>query len=237
MRPGFAGDLSQESARGRPRCRTAEDPPEVTRVHLCGAAAQREGRAHRIILFVVGRAIEDAETVQELRQVGLAREFQLQFERLVLNRDPGLVRDAAVAAPRRNRDSAGRGGGIVARAFLVRLPAAVRVQTLTATASGDAAAWCDAGVLHRGEAQTIALARQISANFLLTDDAAARLLAETCGLRARGSLGVVLWLAGQRRISIAAAGVHLDNLARSSLWVSARVLAEARAALEGIANP
>lgn len=118
--------------------------------------------------------------------------------------------------------------------FPVGLPAAVRVQTLTATASAEAAAWCDAGVLHRGEAQAIALARQMAADFLLTDDAAARLLAQTCGLQARGSLGVVLWLAGQRRISVAAARVHLDNLARSSLWVSPRVLAEARTALEGM---
>lgn len=120
--------------------------------------------------------------------------------------------------------------------FPVRLPVGVSVRSLTARASADAAAWCDAGVLHRGEAQAIVQARQMTADFLLTDGAAARLLAETCGLRARGSLGVVLWLAGQRRISVAAARVHLDNLARSSLWVSARVLAEARAALERMAN-
>lgn len=66
----------------------------------------------------------------------------------------------------------------------------------------------------------------------LTDDAAARLLATSLGLQARGSLGVILWLAGQQKISHHEASRHLENLARTSLWVSSRVLAEARSALE-----
>lgn len=66
----------------------------------------------------------------------------------------------------------------------------------------------------------------------LTDDAAARLLATSLGLQARGSLGVILWLAGQQKLSHHEASRHLENLARTSLWVSSRVLAEARSALE-----
>ncbi len=96
--------------------------------------------------------------------------------------------------------------------------------------------WCKAGLVHRGEAHAIALARQTAADFFLTDDAAARLLAATLGVQARGSLGVILWLAGQRRISRPEAARFLDNLATTSLWVSPRVMAEARSALQKLSD-
>jgi predicted nucleic acid-binding protein len=103
---------------------------------------------------------------------------------------------------------------------------------LNATSEAAAEDWCKAGLVHRGEAHAIALARQIDADYLLTDDAAARLLAASLGLRARGSLGIILWLAGQRRIGAADASGYLDRLASSSLWGSPRIMTEARAALQ-----
>jgi len=46
----------------------------------------------------------------------------------------------------------------------------------------------------------------------------------------------VLWLAGQRRIGPAEAQRCLENLFRTSLWVSPRVVAEARAALKELSG-
>lgn len=119
-------------------------------------------------------------------------------------------------------------------AFL--LPKSLNIVPLSAGAELAAEDWCKAGLVHRGEAHAISLARQIDADYLLTDDAAARLLATTLGLRARGSLGVILWLAGQRLIPHGEAAGHLDRLAHTSLWVGPRVLAEARAALNKISG-
>ena len=86
--------------------------------------------------------------------------------------------------------------------------------------------------MDRGEAHAIALMQQLEADVWLTDDAAARLLATTLGLKARGSLGIVLWLAGQRRITRQQARQNLQGLAHSSLWISPRVMAEAWAVLD-----
>ncbi|MDO8542354.1 MAG: hypothetical protein Q7S40_18095 [Opitutaceae bacterium] len=113
----------------------------------------------------------------------------------------------------------------------VNLSPDVRVVPLVERNLVEADDWCRAGLVDRGEAQAIALARQLGADVLLTDDATARLFATTLGLQARGSLGIILWLAGQRRISQANAARHLDRLAATSLWVSPRVMGEARAAL------
>lgn len=110
------------------------------------------------------------------------------------------------------------------------------VVPLNAAASDAAEDWCKAGLVHRGEAQAISLLRQIEADYLLTDDAAARLLAVSLGLRARGSLGIILWLTGQRRLNAVEAAVYLDRLATTSLWVSPRIMTEARTALRKITN-
>jgi len=107
----------------------------------------------------------------------------------------------------------------------------IEVQALDSMSAAQSDDWSKAGLVDRGEAEAIALARQVSADYLLTDDAAARLLATALGLPARGSLGVILWLAGQRRIPLSEATNLLERLSGTSLWVSARVMAEARAAL------
>lgn len=111
-------------------------------------------------------------------------------------------------------------------------PIWINVDVLVAPYGEDATAWRQAGLLDIGEAEAIALTRQLEADWLLTDDAAARLFAQSLGLEAHGSLGVVIWAAAAGHLSHAEAEAALNGLAQSSLWISARVLSEARAALE-----
>jgi predicted nucleic acid-binding protein len=96
----------------------------------------------------------------------------------------------------------------------------------------QATKWQQVGLLDAGEAEAIALAQQLNANWFLTDDAAARILAASLGLEVHGSLGIVLWAAAMRYLSRGDAESALDRLAHSSLWLSVGVLAEARAALD-----
>jgi predicted nucleic acid-binding protein len=110
-------------------------------------------------------------------------------------------------------------------------PAWLTVDTLVEPHATEAVNWRQAGLLHTGEAEAVALARQLKADWFLTDDAAARLLAQTLGLETHGSLGIVLWAAIAGHINQIEAETALNQLALSSLWVSARALAEARNAL------
>lgn len=71
----------------------------------------------------------------------------------------------------------------------------------------------------------------IKANWLLTDDAAARLFATTLGMEVHGSLGVVLWNVAQGRLDREQGLSALTALAQSSLWLSTRTLSDARAAV------
>lgn len=77
-----------------------------------------------------------------------------------------------------------------------------------------------------------ALAQQVRADWLLTDDAAARLVAGSVGLEVHGSLGVVLWAAAAGHLEEPDARATLEALIRSSLWMSSRVVEEARFALQ-----
>ncbi len=85
--------------------------------------------------------------------------------------------------------------------------------------------------LGAGETEAILLARQLDADWLLSDDAEARIIAGLAGLEVHGSLGVLLWAAAQRHLHYSAADAALTRLAQSSLWLSPAILAEARAAL------
>jgi len=91
-----------------------------------------------------------------------------------------------------------------------------------------------ANLLDSGEAESIALARQLKADWFLTDDAAARVLAASIGLEVHGSLGVLLWAAAQKHIAKEAAASLLERLAQSSLWISARILKEAQDAIQSL---
>ena len=116
-------------------------------------------------------------------------------------------------------------------AWHLHRPTWLHVTELDSAPALEARSWRQAGLLHYGEAQAIALARQLRARWLLTDDAAARLLAQSLGLEVHGSLGLVLWGAAMGHLSRPQGESALDRLARSSLWVSPSVLLAAKAAL------
>lgn len=88
------------------------------------------------------------------------------------------------------------------------------------------------GGLGLGEAEAIAIARSLQADWLLTDDAGARVVASVLGLEVHGSLGVVLWAAASGHLRRQEARSTLERLAKSSLWISPTILNEARRALE-----
>ena len=111
-------------------------------------------------------------------------------------------------------------------------PPWILVEMLSAPYDEEATTWQQAGLLDAGEAEAIALARQVQADWFLTDDAAARLFAQALGLEVHGSLGIVLWAAAVGHLNRLAAEAALNRLAQSSLWVSATVLVEARSALD-----
>jgi predicted nucleic acid-binding protein len=115
-------------------------------------------------------------------------------------------------------------------------PLWLRLTRLIPAYSAEARIWRQAGLLEAGEAEAIALARQVSAHWLLTDDAAARLVGQSLGLEVHGSLGMFLWNAKMRHLTRGQAESALDRLARSSLWVSASVLRAAKAALDEMPN-
>jgi predicted nucleic acid-binding protein len=115
-----------------------------------------------------------------------------------------------------------------------RRPEWISVEQLDPAFAQRAARWTQAGLLDVGESEALSLAIQLTAGWFLTDDAAARLLAQQQGVEVHGSLGIVLWAAATGQLSSSEAEARLEALARSSLWISARVLAEARTALRQI---
>lgn len=114
------------------------------------------------------------------------------------------------------------------------LPPWFAVVSLSAQASQRAQDWRQAGLLHAGEAGALAMACEVRPEWFLTDAAAARLMAESLGLEAHGSLGLVLWAASTRLIGKPDAERLLGGLENSSLWLSPLVRHRARAALAAI---
>jgi predicted nucleic acid-binding protein len=111
-------------------------------------------------------------------------------------------------------------------------PEWAQTQTLLSENQQRALQWRRAGLLHGGEAESLALTLQIKPDWFLTDDAAARLMAESLGMEAHGSIGVVLWAAANNLITKSEAEKYLTGLGQSSLWISRKIRAQARAALE-----
>jgi len=72
-------------------------------------------------------------------------------------------------------------------AWRTQRPTWVMVETLVEPFAAEAIAWQQAGLLDPGEAEALALARQLQADWLLTDDAAARLVVQVQGLEVHGS--------------------------------------------------
>jgi predicted nucleic acid-binding protein len=108
----------------------------------------------------------------------------------------------------------------------------IKVHPLSSPFREEAMNWVLAQLLNVGEAEAISLATLRLC--LLTDDAAARLLAQSLGLEVHGSLGVVLWAAAEGHISYLEGEEILNRLTASSLWVSASVILEAKEALRKI---
>ena len=111
-------------------------------------------------------------------------------------------------------------------------PPWVRVDALVSPYLEEAVLWHRSGILDLGEAEAIALAQQLGADWLLTDDAAARVFAQTKDLEAHGSLGIVLWSVAVGHLQRDKGEMILDRLAQTSLWISKVVLVEAKEALE-----
>ena len=116
-------------------------------------------------------------------------------------------------------------------------PGWIRIGALDPAAAAQAIAWEASGILHTGEAESLALARLPKCDWYLTDDAAVRIFASSLGLEVHGTIGVVLWAAANRAITRLETESLLDQLAgESSLWVSPRVVAEAKAALDELCS-
>jgi predicted nucleic acid-binding protein len=108
----------------------------------------------------------------------------------------------------------------------------VKVTELDEDSNQQAKGWVQTGHIDSGEAEAIGLALQIDADWLLTDDTQARQFAETLGLEVHGSIGLLLWNVAVGNISDQTQALTLlDNLAKSSLWVSKRVIHEAQKAI------
>ena len=112
------------------------------------------------------------------------------------------------------------------------LPAWLSLSQPSAFAVLQASQWVNAQVLHAGEAEALAHAREIQADMFLTDDTAARAMGESLGLHVRGSLGVVLYAASSGHLDEAGCMQILADLeTQSTLWMSAKVKAAARLAV------
>lgn len=112
------------------------------------------------------------------------------------------------------------------------LPDWIKIFPLGKSIAAQARKWISDDI-DAGEAQAIGLAIQEEAGWFLTDDGRARQFAESLGLEVHGSVGLLLWAVGDGHVeSRAQAHDLLDALARSSLWVSERVLREAHRAVD-----
>ncbi len=112
------------------------------------------------------------------------------------------------------------------------VPDWLRIEPLIDPFGKEARTWIDSGLLHRGEAEAVGLAKQLRADWLVTDDAAARVVGQREGLEIHGSLGVLLYSAATGHLDGSDARAGLERLIDSSLWISSEVIEEARAALE-----
>lgn len=116
--------------------------------------------------------------------------------------------------------------------WALQRPSWLRIESPPVSASNPLEQWAAQIDLGIGELEAIVLAKARGADWLLTDDAAARVVAMLLGIEVHGSLGVVLWSAAQAHIGVDEATAVLDRLATSSLWISPAILAEARRALD-----
>jgi predicted nucleic acid-binding protein len=115
-------------------------------------------------------------------------------------------------------------------------PKWLRVQDIPSSRQREASMLCRTGDLQQGESQAIILSRITNADWLLTDDLAARVFAKSLGIQVHGSLGVVLWNTAHELISGKQAVKAVHALTKTSMWLSSRIIAEALAAIDDIAG-
>ena len=97
-------------------------------------------------------------------------------------------------------------------------PKWLTVEPVSANASAVAGSWIRSGLLHKGEAEVLAVACELKTDGFLTDDAAAREMASALGFEVRGSLGVVLGAASRGLLKGKNAFAALDAMqSRSTL--------------------
>jgi predicted nucleic acid-binding protein len=112
------------------------------------------------------------------------------------------------------------------------LPDWINVFPLGKSIAEQARKWSNDDI-DAGEAQAIGLANQEEGGWFLTDDGRARRFAESLGLEVHGSVGLLLWAVASGYIKNRAEAHGLLNaLARSSLWISEKVLNEAHRAVD-----
>ncbi len=113
----------------------------------------------------------------------------------------------------------------------------LEVKPLTKAACEQSYDWQRSGLLDRGEADALALAQESKVGCLLTDDAAARLIASSLGLVVRGSLGLVLEAGRAGILNYKESQDALRALQGTSLWLSERVYSEALRLLDEMRLP
>lgn len=115
-------------------------------------------------------------------------------------------------------------------------PPWLQVRSSPSSPAGQPPDWMALASLGPGEAEAILLAHSIPADWFLTDDAGARVVAGLLGLEVHGSLGLVLWAAAAGRMGLEEGRSLLDRLGHSSLWITGAILAEAHRALDRLAS-
>ena len=112
-------------------------------------------------------------------------------------------------------------------------PQWVKILELDKTVQKQVEDWIVSKAIDAGEAEAISLALQTKADWPLTDDTLARQFAESLGLEVHGSIGLLLWNVAVGNIDTQEQAMNLlDALAQSSLWISERVVQEARKAIK-----
>jgi len=111
-------------------------------------------------------------------------------------------------------------------------PSWIFIQNLSEMDSTQAEVLYNSGLLGVGESEAIILAKQVKADWFLTDDASARIFANMIGIEVHGSLGVVLWAAATGHLGYEEAKSAVHRLSQSSLWISQNILQESYKALD-----
>jgi len=150
--------------------------------------------------------VSDAGPLIHLSRIGQLELLQAFFGRVLI-------------APAVRREVVERGSG-QAGAQEVEHASWIEVQTPQRT---DIIALLGAQ-LDRGEAESIALAVEVQADWLLIDERVGRYVAQNVGMRVKGTLGLLV--EAYRRGQIADLRATMDELRAKGTWIDDRIYAE-----------